>query len=291
MTVFTDKIPLHPNLTPLSETALVDYSFDNTCMSAQLEDGKTITAPLIIGADGRESLVRKISGISTKKKKYDQNAVTCIINHSCAHNNSSTEFHRSGGPFALVPMEGNQSSVVWVEKAARAEDLIKLSKQDFEAALQKATNDILGGITLAENPQMWPLCTMKAKTLTAKRTALIAEAAHVMSPITAQGLNLSLRDVAALAEVILDGARVGADIGSSAILHNYEKRRNFDIDTRSFGVDTMNKIVGNDIPAVKDFRRIGLKLVSRFTPLKTIAMQHGLAPSLDQGRLVRGESL
>lgn len=279
------------NITVHENTALTDFVLEGARVRATLENGTFVNAPLIVGADGRESLVRKTAGIKASKKPYGQNAITCIINHSHAHNNTSTEFHRSGGPFALVPMAGNQSSVVWVEKAARAEEIIKLSKQDFEAALQKATNDILGGITLAENPQMWPLCTIKAKSLIAPRTALIAEAAHVMSPITAQGLNLSLRDVAALAETLIDALRVGADIGSDVILRGYEKRRHLDIDTRSFGVDKMNKIVSNDSAAIKDFRRIGLKLVTNFSPLRTIAMQHGLAPSLDQGRLVRGEGL
>ncbi|MGH1403465.1 MAG: FAD-dependent monooxygenase [Alphaproteobacteria bacterium] len=275
----------------IHETSLQDLEHSSTSVIANLDNGTKVKAPLLIGADGRKSLVRKISGIKVKKKHYDQSAITCIINHSRSHNNSSTEFHRPGGPFALVPMQGNQSSVVWVEKTEKSNALIALPKEAFEHALQQETNDILGGITLASPPQSWPLCAIKAECLTAPRTALIAEAAHVMSPITAQGLNLSLRDVAALAETIIDALRVGSDHGAKAILKNYERRRSLDIKTRTWGVDSMNQIVRTSKAPIKDLRRNVLKAVDRFGPIRTIAMQHGLAPSLDQGRLTQGESL
>ncbi len=287
--LFEDVCALE-NIT-IHETTLKNINIANTPATAELENGATIKTPLIVGADGRQSFVRKLSGIKTKQKKYDQSAITCIINHSRSHDNSSTEFHRPGGPFALVPMQGNQSSVVWVEKTEKADALIALQKDAFENALQQQTNDILGGITLASPPQSWPLCAIKAECLIAPRTALIAEAAHVMSPITAQGLNLSLRDVAALAETIIDALRVGADHGSKAVLKNYERRRSFDIKTRTLGVDSMNQIVQTSKPPVKDLRRSALKIVDRFSPVKAIAMQHGLAPSLDKGRLVEGKAL
>lgn len=280
----------HKNIT-IHNAKLEDYAVHDAHVQARLENGDEIIAPLIVGADGRGSLVRKIAGIKSKKTQYGQSAITCIINHSRGHENSSTEFHREGGPFALVPLKGNQSSVVWVEKTEKADEILKLPKDAFEATLQKQTNDILGGITLETNPQSWPLCAIKAKELTAKRVALIAEAAHVMSPITAQGLNLSLRDVAALAETLVDHLRVGGDIGSGAVLREYERRRALDIDTRTFGVDALNRLVRNQRAPVKDFRRIGLKTLNKFSPLKMMAMQHGLAPTLDQGRLASGGKL
>ncbi len=280
----------HENIV-IHNSPMEDYFVDGGHIRAKLEDETVICAPLIIGADGRGSLVRKIAGIKAKKTDYGQSAITCIINHSRGHENCSTEFHREGGPFALVPMKGNQSSVVWVEKTQKSDDLLKLPRDGFEAALQKATNGILGGITLETNPQSWPLCAIKAKDITAPRVALIAEAAHVMSPITAQGLNLSLRDVAALAESVMDTLRTGGDIGSDVSLREYERRRGLDIDTRTLGVHGMNKIVSEARLPVKDLRRIGLKALNKFSPLKMLAMQHGLAPSLDQGRLMRGEPL
>lgn len=258
---------------------------------ATLEDGTQIKARLIVGADGRNSVVREKSGIKTARHSYNQKAITCVINHSRAHNNTATEFHRPSGPFALVPLPGNQSSVVWVETPGRADELLKLKKHEFEQALQDNSNDILGGITLEVGPEAWPLCTIKAKSFIAERTALVAEAAHVMSPITAQGLNLSLRDVAALAEVITDSLRLGLDYGSNSILSKYQKRRQMDINTRVFGVDSMNKIVSNDISVIKGLRRFGLKTTEKLPPLKRFAMQHGLAPQLDLGRLAKGEAL
>lgn len=274
-------------LTTVHESALHDMADS----AVRLENSTEISAPLIIGADGRGSVVRGFAGVGVRKKEYDQAAITCIINHSRAHDFTSTEFHRAGGPFALVPMQGNQSSVVWVERKNRADALMALPRDAFEQTLQEATNDILGGITLANTPQSWPLCAITAKSLIAPRTALIAEAAHVMSPITAQGLNLSLRDVASLCEVVMDALRLGQDHGAMSVLRGYECRRSLDITTRTMGVDGMNQIVSNDVGAVKDTRRLGLKVLNQFQPLKNIAMQHGLAPSLDEGRLVSGGAL
>ncbi|MGN7438176.1 MAG: FAD-dependent monooxygenase [Alcanivorax sp.] len=260
-------------------------------IKATLDNDETIEAQLIVGSDGRESLVRKLAHIKTTRKMYGQTAITLVINHSKSHQNISTEFHRPGGPFAIVPMKGNQSSIVWVENSDKADELLKLPKKAFESTLQDATKGLLGAINMETTPEGWPLCSIKAKSLTAERIALIAEAAHVMSPITAQGLNLSLRDVATLAETVIDTLRVGEDIGKQATLKTYESRRRADIGTRTFGVDTLNNLVRTDRAPIKDIRRIGLKMVDKFSPLKMLAMQHGLAPKLDQGRLASGEPL
>ena len=260
-------------------------------VAATLSRGTTIHATLLIGADGRKSKVRQLHNIPTQTKPYNQSAITCLINHSRSHNYTSTEFHRPGGPLALVPLPGNQSSVVWVEKTAQADALMAYSPQEFVQALEEATGHILGGLTLESQPQSWPLCAIKTKTLIAPRTALIAEAAHVMSPITAQGLNLSLRDVATLAEILVDSRRKGLDIGTMRILQSYEKRRQLDINTRTRGVDTMNTLVAQDGPLIKKTRRFGLRMMDRLTPLRTTAMHIGLAPTIDQSRLARGQGL
>lgn len=273
------------------ESAFNDYTVDEGSIIVRLENKKLIRARLLVGADGRNSAVREFAGIQVATKKYDQSAITCLINHSRSHNNTSTEFHRTNGPMALVPLPGNQSSVVWVENTKTAEALIRLKKQEFQQALQDKTGNILGGMTLEHGPECWPLCTIRAKAITSKRVALIAEAAHVMSPITAQGLNLSLRDVAALAESIIDNARLGIDIGADNVLKTYEKRRRMDIETRVFGVDIMNRMVSTDALGIKRLRRAGLKSLDAATPLKTLAMQIGLAPQMDQGRLARGKEL
>lgn len=269
-------------------------SFENNSdhnIQARLDNGHLIDAQLIVGSDGRESLVRKIANIPTTRKLYGQTAITLVINHSKSHQNISTEFHRPGGPFAIVPMKGNQSSIVWVESTDKADALLKLPKNAFENTLQDATKGLLGAINMETTPEGWPLCSIKAKSLIADRVALVAEAAHVMSPITAQGLNLSLRDVATLAETIIDAMRVGEDVGKQATLKTYASRRRADIGTRTFGVDTLNNLVRTERAPIKDIRRIGLKMIDKFSPLKMLAMQHGLAPKLDQGRLASGNPL
>lgn len=281
----------HKNITLHVPQKLHDYSVENEHVTARLENETQITAPLIVGADGRKSLVRTLAGIDTAEKNYGQSAMTFIINHSKSHQNIATEFHRPSGPLALVPMQGNQCSVVWVEKTPRAEELVKIKKQDFEAVLQDAIGDILGTVNLETGPAAWPLCSIKAKSLTACNVALIAEAAHVMSPITAQGLNLSLRDVAALAEVLADGARAGLALSDATLLKKYEKRRRLDLNSRIYGVDGMMRLVSNDILPLKGLRRGGFKLLDALPPLKQLAMTQGLAPPADKGRLANGEWL
>lgn len=277
-----------PNVTLHIPGSLRDFISEGGSIRATLEDGTAISARLLVGADGRASLVRSLSGIEHRKHEYGQSAVTCIINHSRSHNYTATEFHRPGGPLALVPMPGNQSSVVWVVPEEKANELLALSRDAFTQTLQDRTDNLLGGITLDTPPEAWPLMSMKALKLSAPRTALIAEAAHVMSPITAQGLNLSLRDVAALAETVMDALRLGLDPGSAAALRDFEKRRRPDIGSRVAGVDFMNKIVSNERLPLRDLRRAGLKVISGIPALRHQAMRHGLAPAFDAGRLARG---
>jgi 2-octaprenyl-6-methoxyphenol hydroxylase len=268
--------------------SLKDYKTSDNSISVTLENGDEISAALLVGTDGRKSKVREIAGIKAKVKEYGQAAITCLITHSRSHNDTATEFHRPAGPLAFVPMPGNRSAIVWVESKEMADELLRLKKQDFIAALQDRSKNILGAIELESTPESWPLSSIRAERLTGARIALAAEAAHVMSPVTAQGLNLSLRDIAALAETIADAKRLGLDIGSDVILKKYERRRRIDIKTRVFGVDGMNSIISTDFGLVKNLRRGGLKTVSAFSPLKKFAMRHGLAPELDSGRLAKG---
>lgn len=265
-----------------------DYLARDQDMLVRLDDGAEISTRLLAGADGRESAVRSLSGIETRRVSYGQSAITCVINHSRSHNNTATEFHRPGGPMAFVPMQGNQSSIVWIEPTAQAEALIALPRDAFEQALQTRSANILGGITLETPPECWPLISLRAKALQAPRAVILAEAAHVMSPITAQGLNLSLRDVAALAETVVDALRLGLDPGSSTVIKRFENRRTPDVLSRVAWVDLLNRIVSDAREPVKDLRRAGLKAVSRFTPLRRAAMKYGLAPAVDEGRLVQG---
>lgn len=273
------------------QSALTNYCTGEETVIINLADGTEISAPLLVGADGRNSRVRDIAGIGVSEKDYGQSAITCILSHTRPHGDTSTEFHRPSGPFALVPMRGNKCAVVWVEKSEKADALMRLRKDEFIRALQRNSKNVLGTVTLESGPECWPLKTLKAKSLTAPRAALIAEAAHVMSPITAQGLNLSLRDAASLAETIIDAARLGLDIGAENVLRKYERRRVADIGIRVFGVDRMNSLVSADFEFIKGLRRRGLKAALALPSLKKLAMRHGLASDIDLARVARGEAL
>lgn len=268
-----------------------DYAVEGQTVCARTEGGKTIEASLIIGTDGRHSVVRALSGIDAKKHDYTQIAMTCLIEHSKPHNFTSTEFHRSGGPFTFVPMEGNTSSVVWAEKAEDARRLLAMKRDAYQQAIQDRSCGLLGTITLKSAPESWPLMLLNARALTGHRAAIAAEAAHVMSPIGAQGLNLSLRDIAALTETLVDAARLGEDIGSAIVLERYAARRKTDIASRVIGIDNLNRAVANDQTLVKDLRRLGLKTLGNFPLLKNFIMHQGLAPALDKGRLISGSAL
>lgn len=280
-----------PHIAMFVPNTLASYAIENNKAVAILDDGQNIRTDLIIGADGRNSSVRQHAGIKANQKPYGQSAITFVINHSQHHQNIATEFHRPGGPLALVPLDGNQSSVVWVEFEERANALMALKKQDLEQKFQDEIGDVLGGVTFETNPECWPLCNIKAETLTAPHVAILAEAAHVMSPVTAQGLNLSMRDVAALAESILDTMRLGHSPADPSCLRAYEKRRRFDIATRIKGVDTMMHLVSTNYPSIQGLRRLGIKLTETIPPIRQFAMRHGLTSAIDEGRLARGEAL
>jgi len=231
-------------------------------------------ADLVVGANGRNSVVRTWSGIDADIKKYDQTAITCVISHSQSHDNTSMEFHRSGGPCTFVPHGEGQSAVVWVEKTSDAAAFLKLPRDGFVQALQDRTRGLLGKIDLVVEPESWPLMTLKANKLTAPKTVLIAEAAHVLSPIGAQGLNLSLRDVGALADILINAH----DIADASVLKSYERNRRRDMAPRHFGVDMLNQMVANDNVVVRGLRRLGLRAIRHIKPVRKILMEQGLSP-------------
>ena len=241
-----------------------------------LANGDTVKAPLLIGADGRNSIVRIASGIQCREHDYDQMALTALLTHTKPHHHTSTEFHRPGGPFTLVPMPGNASSLVWLDQRATIESMLRLSRHDIEQRIQDLSEGLLGEITLQTTPEAWPLKVMQAKSYTAPRVALVAEAAHVLSPIGAQGLNLSLRDIAALSQVIISAASCGLDIGSPAVLKKYADSRDLDISLRVAGSHLFNEIVATESPVLASLRQLGLRVVSSITPLRKLAMQEGL---------------
>ncbi len=263
---------------------LQSFAIQDNHILAILDDGQEIQADIIIGADGRFSKVRDSAGIGTSETDYDQIAITCLISHSKPHGYISTEHHRKGGPFTTVPMPDKNgkhfSSVVWVEKTDEAQKYLHLDKSLMEQTLTDKTRHALGNVLLESDLESWPLKALLAHNLIASRTALIAEAAHAMSPIGAQGLNLSLRDVDILGDILLNAAQLGEDIGCDAILERYVSARTLDLKTRFYGVDQYNKIVSNNIEFVRSLRRGGLNILKTIPAFKQLAMKIGLKPAV-----------
>lgn len=287
-TILTNAILKTKNISVFAPSKLVDFYVDGAKAIGVLDNDKILTASMIIGTDGRNSVVRDVAGIEIKRHDYGQTAMTCLISHTKPHGNAATEFHRSGGPFTFVPMRGNYSSVVWAEKNDDAQKFLAMKKQDLSQAIQDRSHGMLGTITLESNPESWPLILLSAQSITGTRCAIAAEAAHVLSPIGAQGLNLSLRDVATLAEILIDAARIGEDIGAPLVLSRYEGRRRFDIKSHVIGIDGLNRAVANDLSFVADLRRLGLAGLNGIPILKNIIMNQGLNPNMDDGRIVSG---
>ncbi len=240
-----------------------------------LTDGRRVAARLLIGADGRDSRVRQAAGIGATTRRYGQKALACAVTHELPHNNVSTEIYNAGGAFTTVPLPDHDgrpaSAIVWMNDGPRALELLEMPVPDFEAAMTARACALLGGMRLATDRQAWPVVTQRAAALTAPRTALIAEAAHVLPPIGAQGLNTSLHDVAAL----LDAAAADAP-GSPAMLDRYARARARDIALRARAIDLFNRLCKSGAPPVQALRSAGLRTIYDLGPLRRAIMRAGL---------------
>lgn len=260
-------------------------------VTVTLQSGETLRAPLVIGADGRHSLCRQAAGIRTDERIYDQVAVTLCFSHSRPHHGISTEFHTPSGPFTLVPLPGNRSSLVWVLDAADAHDMAALDDSELSVEVEQSAHSILGKVAIESGRGIFPLSVATAHRLAANRVALIGEAAHVVPPIGAQGLNLGLRDAAAIAEIVVSAHRSGADIGGDAVLMAYDKMRRTDVAGRTLAIDLVNRSLLTDFLPVQAARGLGLYLIDHIGPLRRAVMREGVAPATRQPRLMRGEAL
>jgi len=258
-------------------------------VTIRLADG-TLIARLVVGADGRKSMCRAAAGIATEQRSYPQAALTLNLEHTRPHNSVSTEFHTETGPFTLVPLPGLRSSLVCVVSPAEAEELAARDADALSAEIERRSHSILGKIKVEAGHGLFPLGTETAHRFGAHRIALIGEAAHVMPPIGAQGLNLGLRDAATISELVADAHRNGVDIGNDAVLDDYDRLRRRDVTTRTVAVDALNRSLLSDFLPVQAARGFGLFLLDRIAPLRRAMMREGVEPAA-QPRLMRGEAI
>jgi 2-octaprenyl-6-methoxyphenol hydroxylase len=262
-------------------TGRVDHVTPRTAEAlARLSDGTGVRARLVIAADGRDSALREGLGIAARRWSYGQKALVFTVAHAEPHHGVSTEIHRSGGPFTLVPLPDRDgaphSAVVWMETGPRAAELAALNPADFEAALNARSCGVLGPLRLASPRRLWPIVAQVADRLDGPRTALVAEAAHVVPPIGAQGLNMSLKDIATLLDLATAARGAGRDIGGQELLGRYHRARNADILARVAGIDALNRAAMAGGRTICDLRLAGLQALHGVAPLRRAAMRLGL---------------
>jgi 2-octaprenyl-6-methoxyphenol hydroxylase len=289
--VLAERVRSIPNLLFLAPLSVESVSTTAFGATAALSNGRQIRARLIAAADGRESPLRRAAGIRAIEWKYPQTGIVTTVQHRRPHNGIAVEHFMRAGPFAILPMTGNRSSIVWTERAAFAPRLVALSDGAFAAELAARFGDFLGAIEPIGPRWSYPLTLLLAERYVATRLALVGEAAHTIHPIAGQGLNLGIRDVAALAELVIDTRRLGLDIGNQTVLERYQRWRRFDALALAAVTDGLNRLFSNSLPPVQFARDFGLAAVNRLPPLKRLLMRDAMGIAGDLPRLVRGEPL
>ena len=259
--------------------------------SVRLADGRGLRAPIVIGADGRGSRVRQAAQIGVSGWTYAQSGVVATVALERPHDGVAHQYFLPGGPLAILPLTGDRASLVWTEKASRADALAQGSPQAFEAYLARRFGEMLGRPRLLGPRFTYPLKLQIADSLTAPRVALIGDAAHAVHPLAGQGLNMGLKDVAALAEVLVDARRIGEDFGGALALDRYARWRRFDAASLALTTDLMSRLFSNDHLSVRAVRGAGMALVNRIAPARRLFMQDSGASLGDLPRLLRGEAL
>ena len=237
-----------------------------------LTDGRKLTAPLLVAADGRNSATREAAGIKVARWRYDHHGIVSVLRHERPHGHVAYEIFYPGGPFALLPMTddegGHRSAIVWSVPREDAPGWLSLSDEDFAAEAKAAMGGFLGEVALLAPRSSYPLGFHHAAQITAQRLALVGDAAHAIHPIAGQGLNLGFRDAAALAQVLVEGARTGLDLGDRQLLDRYQRWRSLDVLSVAFATDTLTRVYGIPGQAASAARRFGMGVVERIAPLK-----------------------
>ena len=267
--------------------------FDNmpNAIDVDLSGGETISARLLVGADGARSQIREQAGIATHGWNYDQSAIVCTVAHERDHDGRAEEHFLPAGPFAILPLTGKRSSIVWTETAREAERIVALPDGEFHAELEKRFGLKLGDLQVVGARRAFPLGLFTARSFIGERLALIGDAAHIIHPIAGQGLNMGLRDVAALAEAVADAARLGLDIGAPDVLERYQRWRRFDTMTMGAATDGLNRLFSNNSDMLRLARDVGLGLVERMPALKRMFIREAAGFTGEVPKLLKGEAL
>ena len=280
-----------PHLTHAAPQSVTGVERTAAGALVRLAGGRAIRARLVAAADGKASPLRQAAGIRTIEWTYPQTGIVTTVEHEAPHRGVAIEHFLPAGPFAILPLTGNRSSLVWTERADLAPRILAMGEADFTEELRRRFGDFLGAVEPVGPRWSYPLLFMHAENYAAERLALVGDAAHVIHPIAGQGLNLGLRDVAALAEVVIDARRLGLDIGDGEALRRYERWRRLDNWMLAAVTDSLNRLFSNAIPPVKLARDMGLAAVNQLPGLKRLFMRHAMGIVGDQPRLARGEPL
>jgi len=281
---------LEKNLTLISPAAVTGVTVTGGGVVATLSNGETVQAALAVAADGRVSPLREAQGIKTIGWSYPQTGIVATVEHEKPHNGVAYEHFLPAGPFAILPMTGNRASLVWTEEKSKALGLLALDETRFNEELAKRFGAHLGAVKVVGPRWSYPLSFHIARDFVKPRFALAGDCAHGIHPIAGQGLNLGLKDAAALAEVLLDAARLGQDIGALDVLKRYERWRRFDSVTLAASTDALNRLFSNDIAPLRALRDIGLGLVDAIGPARRFFMRHAGGDVGKLPKLMKGEA-
>lgn len=276
-------------VTVLAPAAVDEVAVEEFAARAALKDGRVLSAPLIVGAEGRGSVVRRAAGIGTLGWGYDQCGVVVTVRMERDHGNVAHEYFLPAGPFAILPLTDSRACIVWCETLCRAEALKTASDEAFLSHLRRRFGEFLGAVTVEGPRFVYPLSLSLAERMVAPRTVLIGDAAHAVHPVAGQGLNMGLKDVAALVEVLADAARLGEDIGSAAVLERYARWRRFDNTALAAGFDGFVRLFSNDNPLTRLARGAGMAVVNRIGPARRLFMSEAGGAAGDLPKLLRGE--
>jgi 2-octaprenyl-6-methoxyphenol hydroxylase len=275
----------------LRATAVTSFASRSDGVEVTLADGAVVEASLLVAADGARSNLRERAGIATHGWDYDQSGIVVTVGHERDHHGRAEEHFLPAGPFAVLPLTGQRSSLVWTESRAEAARITALGQDEFHRELEQRFGLHLGEIKALDRPRAFPLGYFVARSFVGERLALVGDAAHVIHPIAGQGLNMGLKDVAALAEVIVDAARLGMDLGQADVLDRYQRWRRFDTMAMGLATNSLNLLFSNRSTLLRTVRDIGLGLVDRAPPLKTILIRQAAGLSGEVPRLLKGEAL